>query len=267
MGKYDGYLLLSDFDGTLAHTEYAITGENKTAKKAISQENCEAIRYFQSEGGLFTLATGRLFSWVEQWTDFILPNTYIASLNGAYICDLSGKDLLFSQPMDPDFVLQAERIRAACPDLEWVHFHSINKSLMVKKGEKIDFSEFLHPVYKMVFYAHKEQSDEYAQKIASLLDDRYVSMRSWINGIEVQMRGAGKGESIARFKQALGERARVVVAVGDYENDVDMIRKADIGYAVANAVPALKEVADRITVSANESALAKIIAELPKIQG
>lgn len=266
MGKYDGYLLLSDFDGTLAHTEYATTGERKTAKKVISRENCEAIRYFQSEGGLFTLATGRLFSWVEQWTDFIVPNTYIASLNGAYICDLTGKDVLFSCPMEKDFVLQAERIRKACPDLEWVHFHSIHQSLMVKKGEKIDFSDFHHPVYKMVFYAHKEQSDEYAKKIASVLDDRYLSMRSWINGIEVQMRGSGKGDSITRFKQALGDRARVVVAVGDYENDVDMIRAADIGYAVANAVPALKAVADRITVSANESALAKIIEELPKMQ-
>ena len=80
MGKFDGYLLLSDFDGTLAHTESIITEEGKKSFKTISKENCDAIRYFQSEGGLFTLATGRQPEHVAQWAEEIRPNTYISSL-------------------------------------------------------------------------------------------------------------------------------------------------------------------------------------------
>lgn len=41
-----------------------------------------------------------------------------------------------------------------------------------------------------------------------------------------------------------------------------MLRAADIGYAVANAVPSVKDAADRITVPASESAIARIISEL-----
>ncbi|MBQ1272136.1 MAG: HAD hydrolase family protein, partial [Clostridia bacterium] len=47
MGRFDGILICSDVDGTLAE------GKN------IPEKNLEALRYFQSEGGLFTLATGR----------------------------------------------------------------------------------------------------------------------------------------------------------------------------------------------------------------
>ena len=52
------------------------------------------------------------------------------------------------------------------------------------------------------------------------------------------------------------------VAVGDYHNDVSMLQAAGMGYAVANAVEEAKAVADRITVSNNEHAIARIVEEL-----
>ena len=56
--------------------------------------------------------------------------------------------------------------------------------------------------------------------------------------------------------------AGTLVCVGDYENDIPMIKEADIGYAVGNAVPKLKAVADRVTVKNTENAIAAIIYEL-----
>jgi hydroxymethylpyrimidine pyrophosphatase-like HAD family hydrolase len=41
-----------------------------------------------------------------------------------------------------------------------------------------------------------------------------------------------------------------------------MIEEADIGYAVANAVPEVKAVADRMTVDYREHAMVAIIQEL-----
>ena len=52
------------------------------------------------------------------------------------------------------------------------------------------------------------------------------------------------------------------MCVGDYENDISMLKEADLSYAVGNALPRVKESAVRITVTNNESALAKIISEL-----
>lgn len=39
-----------------------------------------------------------------------------------------------------------------------------------------------------------------------------------------------------------------VMAVGDHTNDIEVIKKAGIGVAVANADPQLKAVADYITI-------------------
>lgn len=48
MGKFDGVLLVSDFDDTLYGEDMRIT-----------RENVEALTYFTREGGTFTVATGR----------------------------------------------------------------------------------------------------------------------------------------------------------------------------------------------------------------
>ena len=48
MGKFDGYLLVSDFDGTLIDHNLS-----------ISDENTAAIRSFIDQGGRFLGATGR----------------------------------------------------------------------------------------------------------------------------------------------------------------------------------------------------------------
>ena len=51
-------------------------------------------------------------------------------------------------------------------------------------------------------------------------------------------------------------------AVGDYNNDIGMLRTAGVGIAVANACPEAKAAADRITVSNEESAIAHIISDI-----
>ena len=52
------------------------------------------------------------------------------------------------------------------------------------------------------------------------------------------------------------------MAFGDGENDISMLRVADISYAVGNAVPAVKAVAMRQTIPCGEGAIAQIIQEL-----
>ncbi len=55
---------------------------------------------------------------------------------------------------------------------------------------------------------------------------------------------------------------RRTVAVGDDINDVDMLRHAGLGVAVANARPSVHAVADRTTASNDECGVARLIDEL-----
>lgn len=53
-----------------------------------------------------------------------------------------------------------------------------------------------------------------------------------------------------------------VVAIGDAENDHDLLRRAGFGVAVANALPSLKETADRITLAPAGEGVAEIIDDI-----
>ena len=55
---------------------------------------------------------------------------------------------------------------------------------------------------------------------------------------------------------------KTLICIGDYENDISMIKEADIGYAVANACEPLKSVADRITNANVGGAIAEMIYSL-----
>ena len=52
------------------------------------------------------------------------------------------------------------------------------------------------------------------------------------------------------------------IGIGDNENDLALVKMANVGVAVSNAVDEVKEVADFITVDNNSSAIAAVIYAL-----
>ena len=75
--------------------------------------------------------------------------------------------------------------------------------------------------------------------------------------------GSGKGYCVAKLKELTG--SRLLVCAGDYENDISMLKAADIGYAIKSGVETAHKAADRITKSnASDGAIAEIIYDIEK---
>ncbi|KAF6003073.1 hypothetical protein F1559_003674 [Cyanidiococcus yangmingshanensis] len=72
--------------------------------------------------------------------------------------------------------------------------------------------------------------------------------------LEVLPANANKGDGLRRLLEHLGIRAEEVVAIGDAENDIEMIRYAGLGIAVGNALPILKDAADVVLDVTNDDA-------------
>ena len=83
--NYNGYLILTDIDGTLTPR----AGE-------VSAENAEAIEYFKKNGGLFTFATGRMPEYLSRFP--FRANAPIVTINGTLICD-GEENTLWQKPM------------------------------------------------------------------------------------------------------------------------------------------------------------------------
>ncbi len=260
MGKFDGWLICSDFDAT------AFDGPSGKMPEA----NVQAVKYFQENGGRFTFASGR---YAKSFFDGSLhcpvrPNAPICTLNGAVISSEDGKEMLRS-----NVIAERERLIEFCfsfldryEAVKKLYFYSDCGSVQFKKDGEETREAFLgripEKLLKAVIWSETGSAeavrDEVAREGAGWL---YVT-RSWKNGIDVQLLDSDKGRGVLEVKELCG--ADKLVTVGDYENDIPMLEAGDISYAVANAAEHVAAYADRRTVSAAEGALAAIIYEIEK---
>ena len=65
----------------------------------------------------------------------------------------------------------------------------------------------------------------------------------------------GKVEGIKSICKSVGLEQSEIMAFGDAENDIDMIKFAQIGVAMGNAQDCVKETADYVTTDVNENGI------------
>ncbi len=251
MGRYDGLLICSDFDGTLCYR-----GE-------VSRENRDAIRRFRAGGGRFTLATGRYPGHVlELMGEDVDRSTPMICLNGGLLCDLQRNAVLFRgvMPRGYDRILlqltQREGIRSflVYPADEWA-------PISCEPQDRDQLCRLMaRDVIKIMVRVEDAVSDAVKEWMTVQGGADYCVARSWINGIEAQ--GAAYDKGIVARKLATMLSADTLICVGDYENDLSMIREADIGVAMGNAVAELKGAADLTTGRVEEHGIAQLIESL-----
>ena len=257
MEPFDSYIIFSDYDGTLGR------------KKVISEKNLEAVRYFQQNGGLFTIATGRFREFFRSFEPDFVPNTYMITSSGAIIYDINTDEIIYKRPADRailDTVCEALPLMQGVLD---VLLFSENDSV------KIDFSEpdlyerirsVPFTVLKVLIHVPRAQelSDIDKKILEQIAGDRYIVTRSWVGGVEIQARDSDKGHAIDHVMSLLGEegKKRKIICIGDYENDISMFDHVDVSYAVEDAFDAGKERATRVTVPFDQDAIAALIADI-----
>ena len=105
-------------------------------------------------------------------------------------------------------------------------------------------------VYQVLAFVTEKQKTI----LDSLLDE--CSIKSWNDtGIDIIPRGGGKAAGIHKFMEQYGISRSEIMAFGDGENDIEMLKFAGIGVAMGNAEDAVKEAADYVTDSVDENGI------------
>ena len=87
--------------------------------------------------------------------------------------------------------------------------------------------------------------------------DMYFSSREYL---EIVPKGVNKGAGMIKFCELMGIPLSCTIAAGDENNDISMIRAAEVGCAVANGLDQVKAEADYVTSrDNNQGAVAEII--------
>lgn len=266
MGKYSGYMICTDLDGTF--TQAPKNPEKEQVH--ISRENCEAVKEFKAGGGIFTYATGRRPDYIRKHIfPLAMPNAPMITVNGASIYDWEN-DTVMKSVFLPQSVLEApiEAFKSCKDFLEEVFV------IAEKEEFSLSFSEAcFEEKYKSIISRHKNwykfvfrgADEKKTLEFQRLLKEKYSDLcslpRSWQTGQEILAKTATKGERVAELK-GMYPSVHTLICVGDHENDISMIEKADKGYAVSNAIKSVIEAADFVTVANTEAAIAKIISEI-----
>jgi Cof subfamily protein (haloacid dehalogenase superfamily) len=252
-------ILFTDLDGTIVKLAGDVTEETvKVAKKLISN------------GIELIIVTGRHPDLTRSIHYKLGLKTPVIGCNGGIIKDLNTNEILFKNVLSANIIKQAIEISKEL-GVNWVVYEKDNifykdnppksYSLPYKNSQ---FPENLRANFvKINTEEEMFERENVFLKILLLFDNRPdlvsegFSLLQKIGGVEVVRSadtyvdvmafGSSKGKAIEKYLSMIDVTREEIAAMGDAQNDVDMIEFARVGIAVGNAVKSVKEVAQYIT--------------------
>lgn len=263
-------LLALDMDGTLLDDQ-----------KEIPQAHIETIHQAIEVGVKLVLCTGRPLVGVKPYYEKLglsQENEYIIVDNGCAIHqtsdwslvdwrELSSEDVgyLYSLAQQSDVQLtlfDEERylVVGEKPSPTVTH----DASLVFTTPTEIsleDASSGRHRMFQAMFLGTPDQVDAFEEAFAPELIQHFSGVRSQPVIYEAMPMGVTKAFALERLAEKLGIQAEEIMAIGDANNDIEMLQFAGIGVAMGNASDYVKSLADAVTDSNEENGVATAVAK------
>ncbi|OPZ62643.1 MAG: putative phosphatase [Firmicutes bacterium ADurb.Bin506] len=247
-----------------------LDGTTLDSNRLISQENIHAVREARARGVVVAIATGRMHSTAVAVSAPLGSDLPIASYNGAWVrMSATGPELLRM----PVPVEEGRRIVRLLSDWGLV-FHAYFDDVMyaVRKSQPTSDYEAKYASVARILPDLEEFASRESMKYLVLdTEERILAiepmirqmagpslnvMRSQPGLLEIVNARASKGAALEHLAASLGISISETMAIGDSENDIDMLKAAGISVAVANASPTVKAVADHVTASNDDNGVA-----------
>ena len=271
--RADETILFTDLDGTLFNTEGKVSPETRAA-----------VERYLAAGGRFALATGRAPSMALRDIAGLQTNAPSILLNGAAVCDLRTGE--YAERVCLDWARVAPVVRRAMERAPGADLQAYTgEDIFYCTPEETAQPEFLklhRPVrfvstdeladilvVKLLFLAataeeHRALGDYLRAQAAGRYDlvPGTVVLGAPLYYHELLPLGANKGTALRRLRTHSALAGRTILAAGDYWNDYELLREADVPICPANAIDGIKAICKYVTVSNDESAVARIIDEI-----
>ncbi len=256
-------LIVSDLDGTLLPPD-----------KVPLARDLAAIRRFEAAGGTFSIATGRTIQAAIRYQKALDLKSPMIVYNGAAIYDAQQDTVLFSESLPDSAVELTRRIMEAHPHvgvevLRAENAYVIRNTEYEKKHIALCGVE---PCYcsldevpkggwlKVLFAMAPDEIPPFIADIQQREIEDVDFIQSADIFYEMLPKGVTKGSALTAYHKLPGMEDTFFVAVGDYDNDIAMLRAADFSAAPANAVPEAKAAADHVlTRTCEEGAMEELI--------
>ncbi|MCL2425787.1 MAG: Cof-type HAD-IIB family hydrolase [Oscillospiraceae bacterium] len=258
-------LIASDMDGTLLNDDSVITERNKQA--IIKAENA---------GVMFVTATGRPFTNTVVINEILTKDVPFIVLNGAEVHMAKSNELLLERFLDYDLAIEAFALgqELGIAQIVWTGpYLWANRICDKTTGYESRSSERIRSaitdlatikdkvkgVSKVLWIDDPERIEMLSVEMSAHFGERLTCASSMSHFLEFIGSNAGKGSALKEVGKLFGIDRSEIIAIGDNYNDVCMLEYAGFSVAVDNAVDGVKAVADYVTVSNNNDAVAEVI--------
>ncbi|MGZ3680854.1 MAG: Cof-type HAD-IIB family hydrolase [Ktedonobacterales bacterium] len=260
-------LLVLDVDGTLLDSAHI-----------LRPRVADAVRSAQTAGLTVALATGKLLSSVQPLLDAMGVRGPQIVLNGAAIRDTATEATVRFCPLNEgDRRAVIETVRAADRDVLISHF-ALDTILVDRPHPMFGiFAEYgegpvefvddllmpgLPPAAKILVTGVPEQLVALRKAVTPHLEQRVLITTTTPQFLEFFDFAAGKGQALSVLRDALNVPREAIIAMGDGENDVPLLREAGLSVAMANGAEGTRAIADRIAPSNDEDGVAVVLEAL-----
>ena len=250
-----GILFATDLDKTLLDDE-----------ARVPPICVDAIRSYVQKGGLFTIATGRPTRGALLYPEIIdLVNAPIITYNGACIYDTRKKRTIWRRLLPDTFpsllraaLEQFPKVGAlvfrgeddlTCAVRSNIHIQEISWKREHYNAAQRTLDEIDLPWNKVVIAGEPEDMALCKAFIEKNTPTPITIILSEKRYLELTGPNVGKEKALRRVAESLRIDLAHVVAIGDSMNDIEMIRWAGTGVAVANAEDEMKRQAAFIVPS------------------
>jgi hypothetical protein len=261
-------LIAIDMDGTLLNSQ-----------KEISDLDKKILQKAAKAGIKIVLCTGRPKSGITPYFDQLnlSDEEYVIGNNGCLTMTNKDWELLHTEGVDAEDLEDLEALLADFPQLNLVLFtpeanYVLGREInaQTKRDAEIEFSKIFHtdlpsfkekniPVLVPIFMGETRILDDFQERFDSQLSEEYNTVRSLDYAFEALPMGISKATALARLADDLGIRKEEIMAIGDGNNDLEMLEFAGLSVAMANAKVAVKKIAQVETSSNDQSGVAQAI--------
>jgi Cof subfamily protein (haloacid dehalogenase superfamily) len=263
-------LIAMDMDGTLLNRAQSIT-----------EGNLRALRCAVKAGVRLAVCSGRTAEDISYFlSDANLCDCAVLGLNGACCLDT---------PHAAPYAVHTLKKGAAQKVTDILLFHKVTfaafqqKRVIVVQGDA-EISRAIWGTYidrgNPEGYAYGEEAllryakegickfvyidQPAAQRLAQIhekllqIDDLQITS-SWNDNLELIPLGVGKGVALLELADRLHIPREQTMAIGDFDNDLDMVHTAGLGVAMGNASPALLRAAAFVTTDNEHDGVAQAV--------
>ncbi|MBK0347302.1 HAD family phosphatase [Aerococcaceae bacterium zg-ZJ1578] len=267
-------LIAIDLDGTFL-----------TDTKEVLAENVKAVHRVAEQGVKVVICTGRTLPGVRRFIEAIgleQDEDYTILQNGAATHRLPDYSLVSAtyQPVSSRKALIDFFFETRSAEIQLVAFDQDHLFLIEDKTPidivaqdaatlktdvtSISIDEFLKidNIFKMMVLGPKEKLDEWTKNLTAELHEAFSVVRSQPVIIEFLSPNTNKATALMQLCQTLGIAATDVMAIGDEQNDIEMLKWAHHSVAMGNANDEIKALTRYITTSNNEAGVANILNQI-----